>query len=265
MPSPFPGMNPYIEQPAAWQDFHTRFITLAAEVIGNQIAPRYFVKIEEHVFIHELSSDERRPFGRPDMSVVPQSGRDTTSSTGTAVAGPTTVFVPAAVDEVPQRYLEVRDRQTREVITVIELLSPSNKGPGENREQYWNKTRLLLSRTNTSLVEIDLLRGGPRLPWVDMPTCDYYALVCRPAERPRVQFWPVRLRELLPPIPIPLRTGETEPMLDLQALVHRIYDTGHYQLFIYGSDPEPPLSAADAVWAAQITRTSLLLQADLVA
>jgi hypothetical protein len=244
-------MNPYIEQPAAWQDFHARFMALAAEVIGNQVAPRYFVKIEEHVFIHELSSDERRPFGRPDLSVVPGSER-TTSTSGTAVAGPATVFLPAAVDEVPQRYLEVRDRQTRAVITVFELLSPSNKDPNANRDQYWNKTRLLLSRTNANLVEIDLLRSGPRLPWVDMPVCDYYALVSRVAERPRVQFWPVGIREVLPKIPIPLRTGEPEPELDLQSLIHRIYDTGHYELFIYDSEPEPPLPAGEAVWAAQI-------------
>jgi hypothetical protein len=252
MPSPFPGMNPYIEQPAAWQDFHARFMPLAAEVIGAQVAPRYFVKIEEHVFIHELSADERRPFGRPDASIVPGNHGAAPASGCTAVAGPATVFLPAAVDEVPQRYLEVRDRQSREVITVLELLSPSNKDPGENRDQYWNKTRLLLSRTNAALVEIDLLRGGPRLPWVEMPVCDYYALVSRPAERPRVQFWPVTIRERLPEIPIPLRPGEPEPKLDLQSLVHRIYDTGHYELFIYDSDPEPPLSAADAVWAAQL-------------
>jgi Protein of unknown function (DUF4058) len=252
MPSPFPGMNPYIEQPAVWQDFHTRFMTFAAEVIGAQVEPRYFVKIEEHVFIHELSSDERRPFGRPDLSVVPGGERASTSSGGIAVVGPATVFLPAAVDEVPQRYLEIRDRQTREVVTVVELLSPSNKDPGDNRDQYWNKTRLLLSRTNAGLVEIDLLRGGPRLPWVDMPACDYYALVSRPAERPRVQFWPVNLREPLPKIPIPLRTGEPEPAIDLQVILHRIYDTAAYRLFIYDSDPEPPLPANEAVWAAQL-------------
>ena len=252
MPSPFPGMNPYIERPAAWQDFHTRFMALAAEVIGAQVTPRYYVKIEEQVFIHELSGDERRPFGRPEMRVVPGDPNAPAASGGTAVAGPATVFLPGAVDEVPQRYLEVRDRQTREVVTVIELLSPSNKDPGENRDQYWNKTRLLLSRTNAGLVEIDLLRGGPRLPWVEMPACDYYALVSRPSERPKVQFWPVYPSERLPKIPIPLRAGEPEPTIDLQALIHRIYDTAGYRLFIYETDPEPALSADDAVWAAQL-------------
>jgi hypothetical protein len=240
MPSPFPGMNPYIEQPAVWQDFHTRFMVLAAELIGVQVEPRYFVKVEEHLFLHERSSDERRPFGRLDLTLVPGGRTQTALPGGVATAAPSapsTVFVPSGVDEVPQRYLEILDRQTRQVVTVVELLSPSNKDPGGDREQYWKKTRLLLGRTTVGLVEIDLLRGGTRLPWVDMPHCDYYALVSRAATRPKVDFWPIQLRESLRPIPIPLREGEPEPMLDLQAMIHRIYDAGHYRLFIYDSPP----------------------------
>jgi hypothetical protein len=252
MPSPFPGMNPYIEQPAVWEDFHTRFMTAAAEVIGAQVEPRYFVKIEERLFLHEPFSSAREALGRPDLSVLP--GDEGAGAPGGAVtvSGPATVFAPDEVEEVPQRYLEVRDRQTRAVVTVVELLSPSNKESRTGREQYWNKTRLLLSKTETNLVEIDLLRGGPRLPWRQMPDCDYYALVCRARERPRAAFWPVDIREPLPTIPVPLREGEPEPTLDLQALVHRIYDAGRYRLFIYASDPEPPLPAKDAVWAAQL-------------
>ncbi len=240
MPSPFPGMNPYIEQPAVWEDFHTRFMTAAAEVIGAQVEPRYFVKIEERLFLHEPFSTGREPFGRPDLSVLPDD----------SAAAPATVFAPDE-EEVAQRYLEVRDRQTREVVTVVELLSPSNKERGDGRAQYWAKTRLLLNRTETNLVEVDLLRGGPRLPWRDMPACDYYALVCRTGER-RAAFWPVKVRDALPTIPIPLREGEPEPTLDLQALLHHIYDAARYRLFIYDSDPEPPLSASDAVWVAQL-------------
>jgi hypothetical protein len=172
------------------------------------------------------------------------------------VAAPAEVFTPTAVDEVRQRYLEIRDRQSKRVVTVVELLSPSNKDPGDGRDQYWNKTRLLLNTTYTGLVEIDLLRGGPRLPWGNLPTCDYYAIVSRAEARqldpPRAAVWPIRLRDPLPPIPIPLLPGEPEPMLDLQSIIHHIYDAAGYQLFIYESDPEPPLAPADAVWAAQV-------------
>lgn len=255
MPSPFPGMNPYIERPDVWKDFHTRFMALAAERIAAQVLPRYFVKIDEHVYIHELSAAERRPFGRPDLSVYP--GEPDHASPPVAVLpAPAEVFMPPAVDEVRQRYLEIRDRQSKQEVTILELLSPSNKNPGEGRDQYWAKTRLLLTTTLTGLVEIDLLRGGPRLPWGNLPSCDYYALVSRAADRrqesPRASVWPIRLRDPLPTVPIPLRPGETEPLLDLQAIVHQIHDAAGYRLFIYDTPPEPPLAPADAVWAAQL-------------
>jgi hypothetical protein len=253
MPSPFPGMNPYIEQPAVWQDFHTRFMVLAAELIGVQVEPRYFVKVEEHLFVHELTANERRHFGRPDLTLVQGAEATTTAvATDPSTTAPATVFVPDGVDEVPQRFLEIRDRQTRQVVTVLELLSPSNKDPNGDREQYWKKIRLLLSRTEVGIVEIDLLRGGLQLSWKEMPDCDYYALASRAATRPKAEFWPIQLRETLPTISIPLREGESKPTLNLQAMIHRIYDAGQYRLFIYDSDPEPPLSATDAAWAAQV-------------
>src|SRR5262249_3643083 len=119
----------------------------------------------------------------------------------------------------------------------------------------WNKTRLLLTTTQTGLVEIDLLRGGPRLPWVGLPTCDYYAIVSRASGRsedpPRADVWPIRLRDPLPSIPIPLLPAEPQPLLHLPAALHHIYDPG-YSLFIYAPPPEPPLAPADAVWAIQL-------------
>ena len=101
-------------------------------------------------------------------------------------------------------------------------------------------------------VEIDLLRGGPRMPWLDMPACDYYAVVSRFEERPeRAGFWPIRLRERLPEIPIPLRQGDADARLDLQQVLHRIYDAAGYAYHIYSGPPEPLLAAEDAAWAQQ--------------
>src|SRR6202011_1559181 len=105
------------------------------------------------------------------------------------------------IERVP--FLEVRDRQGRELVAVIELLSPSNKRPGEDREQYLAKRRELL-RSPAHLVEIDLLRGGPPMPLEDRPVCDYSVLVSRAERRPVAAFWPLRLRDRLPVIPIPL-------------------------------------------------------------
>ena len=254
MPSPFPGMNPYLEQPAAWRDFHSRFIPAAAEVLGAQVLPRYYVKIEENVFIHEPAASERFPLGRPDLSV--HRGVDHAAPGATAVvAAPATVGMPVVVEEEQLPYLEIRDRLGHEVVTILELLSPANKTTGPNREQYLAKVnRVLASRTN--FVEIDLLRGGPRMPWARLPVCDYYVIVSRATARrqddPWADLWPIRLRGVLPPIPVPLRPGEPEPTLDLQAILHRLYDSAGYALFIYAGDPEPPLASADALWAVQL-------------
>src|SRR5438093_9304470 len=87
MPSPFPGMNPYIERPDVWKDFHDSFIPAAREVLIPQIQPRYFARIEEHLFIHEPSAKERFPLGRPDLSVHPANGVGPPSG-GIAVAAP---------------------------------------------------------------------------------------------------------------------------------------------------------------------------------
>src|SRR5438552_2182497 len=107
MPSPFPGMNPYLEQDDAWHDFHQRFAPLVAELVGAQIGPDYIVKVESHIYIHDLTEDE---------------------------------------DDVERdSYVEIRDRRGRHLITVIELLSPSNKQPGADRDQYVAKRAQLFS------------------------------------------------------------------------------------------------------------------------
>lgn len=255
MPSPFPGMNPYIERPGVWNDFHDSFIPAAREALIPQIVPRYYVRIEEHLFIHEPTARERFALGRPDLSVHPAGGTTAASAGAAAVAAPAQVGLPVVVEEERLPYLEIRDRDRHEVVTVIELLSPANKAPGPQRDQYLAKAqRILASRTN--FVEIDLLRGDPKMPWDRLPACDYYAIVSRPADRkadsPHASLWPLGLRDPLPTVPIPLRPGEPEPTLDLKAVLDRVYDAAAYHLFLYSSDPEPPLSGPDAVWAAQI-------------
>src|SRR5262249_52871330 len=160
------------------------------------------------------------------------------------IAAPASVGMPVLVEEERLPYLEIRDRMKNEVVTILELLSPANKATGPYRDQYLAKVQRILA-SGTNFVEIDLLRGGPRMPWERLSPCDYCVVVSRRADRigddPHADFWPIGLRERLPEIPVPLRPGEPEAKLDLQALVHRIYDAGQYQLFIYASDPEPPL------------------------
>ena len=134
---------------------------------------------------------------------------------------------------------------------MIELLSPSNKYSGTDREQYLGKRgEILASRTH--LVEIDLLRGGPRMPFGSLPECAYYVMVSRVEERPEADLWPIRLRDPLPILPIPLRDPDPDVRVDLQAVLHRVYDAARYGNYIYEGSPHPALSAADAAWARQV-------------
>jgi hypothetical protein len=249
-------MNPYIEQPDLWKDFHDSFIPAARELLIPQVQPRYYVRIEEHLYIHEPTANERFPLGRPDLSVHHAPHTPTSpAATGAGLSAPASVGMPVVVEEESLPYLEIRDRDRHNVVTIIELLSPANKATGSNRDHYLAKVRRILSST-TNFVELDLLRGDPKMPWDRLPECDYYAIVSRYAARtngdPRADLWPIKLRDPLPTIPIPLRSGEPEPTLDLQAILHRIYDAAGYRMFLYQGSPDPPLSPADAAWAKQI-------------
>ncbi|HUG89817.1 MAG TPA: DUF4058 family protein [Planctomycetaceae bacterium] len=213
MPSPFPGMNPYLEQDRVCHDFHETFLPAIREALVAQVRPKYLVKIEE-----------------------------------VATAAPLYGRVPTAVDIEQLSYVELHDRDSLELVTVLELLSPSNKKHGPDREQYLSKRRQLLART-AHLVELDLLRGGPRLPLEDLPDCDYYAMVSRFDERPQVGLWPLKVREPLPVIPIPLRAPDPDARLDLKPILDRVYDAAGYEDYIYSGAPQPPLYPQDAEWA----------------
>jgi hypothetical protein len=216
MPSPFPGMNPYLERPTAWESFHPGFITMAQFQIAAQLPDDYTIHIQRKVYIHEPPADRR---------------------------------LLDAVDIERVGNLIIRARDKNEPITVIELLSPTNKYTGPDREQYLGKRReLLCSRTH--FVEIDLLRGGPRMPPDNLPTCDYCAVVSRVENRPQAGVWPWRLRDPMPSIPIPLRASDPDARLDLKSVIDRVYDGGRYGAYIYSGLPEPRLSPGDSAWAA---------------
>lgn len=252
MPSPFPGMNPYFEQADLWQDFHNEFLTCLRHELAAQLRPKYIVQLEKHDYIHDLPPEPRRFLGRPDVSVI----RSRPPAVGPANLGvleaPAEVEIPMPSQDIERvSFLELRDRQSRELVAVIELLSPSNKRPGDDRQQYLAKRREIL-RSDAHLVEIDLLRGWPPMPPEDRPTGDYSVLISRAGRRPVAEFWPIRLRDRLPVIPIPLKAPDPDGRVDLQTVLHRAYDGPAYEVFIYERAPEPPLSAEDAEWASSL-------------
>src|SRR5262249_16412362 len=148
------------------------------------------------------------------------------------------------------RFLEIRDKDGFGLVTVIELLSPSNKYAGDDHEQYLQK-RWEILRSRTHLVEVDMLRGGGRMPLDGLQECDYCAFVSRVEERPRVGIWSWRLRDAIPNIPIPLHEGDPDLLLDVKAVIDQVYDGGRFGNYISSGLPEPRLKPDDAAWAAQ--------------
>ncbi len=251
MPSPFPGMNPYLEQERAWNDFHESFMPAARDAIAAQVRPHFIAKINEHLFIHELPEAARQFVGRADVSVTqPPFAPAGGSTAATTVEAPAQVQLQA-LDVEQLSFIEIRDRDGWQLVTVIELLNPTNKYSGSDRDQYLAKRRQLLM-SEVHFVEIDLLRGGPRMPMAGLPACDYCVLVSRAETRPMAGAWPIHLRDPLPSIPVPLRPPHPDARVDLQSLLDRIYDAAGYEDYIYRSPPQPRLSAEDAAWATTL-------------
>jgi len=159
-------------------------------------------------------------------------------------------------DEYREGFIEIRDTHDGEVVTIIEVLSPTNKTTaGEGQMQYGRKLRELF-RTTASIVEIDLLRGGlptaaaDTEPNITVPPHDYLVSVSRGTNRSRYEVYPFTLREPLPPIAIPLSPGDADIVLDLAALMNRVYDNGAFDLVIdyCAAPPLPPLKESDARW-----------------
>lgn len=255
MPSPFPGMNPYLEQEDAWRDFHERFLPHAAECLSPQVSPAYVVKLEQNLYIHERSADERRLLGYGDVTISRTRASKPALGATAVLQAPSRILLPS-VDVESESCLEIRDSKTRRLVTVIELLSPTNKRPSDDRQRYLAKRAGLL-RSEAHFVEIDLLRGWPRMPFDEPPTGDYCVLVSRVEDRPRAEFWPVALRQRLPVIPIPLQDPHPDAELDLQAVLHRVYDAAYYRDYIYDGSPWPPLAEEDAAWAGRVIGRSV--------
>ena len=169
------------------------------------------------------------------------------------------LLVDAEPDRATETFLEIIDRESgNRVVAVIEFLSPSNKSPGPNREQYLRKQREVCC-SDANLVEIDLNRFGTHtlafpLEHVKPLHRTAYMVCVRRATRPGMaEVYPMPLWERLPTIKVPLRSDDADAPLDLQALVEQCYRNGAYEGTLnYAADPDPPLFGADKSWAAEL-------------
>lgn len=259
MPMIFPGMDPYLEHPQLWTGMHSRLIVYLADQMGPLLLPRYVASVEERVFIEE-----------PPRRIVPdvwiRESRayplEAESSSAVAVAeADAAVMVEDAEGEVHESYLEILDLHSgQKVVTVIEVVSPSNKFGGPGRDSYVNKQTDVRSST-ANLVEIDLLRIGHHVlavpQWAIRASrpYDYLVSVNRANPRKRFEAYPTLLRQRLPRIRVPLAEGDPDVTLDVQAAVERVYDAGGYRARIdYEKPCEPPLAEADQKWAGELAR-----------
>jgi hypothetical protein len=260
MKSPFPGMDPYFEDPAVWEEFHHVFITECMYFLSARLPPGYVPKIGERVEL--ISRDDsaaeqylpdvavaRHAHGRPVQGDVPANG-------GTALAlAPVTIPSVESL-EVREGYIEILRLPNYRLVTSIEVLSPWNKY-GEGIGEYRHKRRSLVSH-GIHVVEIDLLRRGRRTELAaPLPSGHYYCFVFRADRRPDVDVYGWQLRDPLPEIRVPLSAPDPDVRLELATVVNAVYDRGGYNRKLsYAAPPPGPLSPADAQWVAEIARTT---------
>jgi hypothetical protein len=220
--------------------------------LAPQLRPRYYVALEERIYVTE---PEQRTFvGRPDVAVVASPETERMPQSPPSESPVLAVRVPLP-DVVRETYLEVREAGTDYVITVFEVLSPTNKRAGRGRRIYEDK-RMEVLTTRSHLVEVDLIRSGEPMPLIDDGRAsEYHILVSRGDRRPNAILYPFGVRQPIPAFPLPLKAHDQEPMVDLGRLLHDLYDQASYDLRIdYTGDLDPPLPPADAAWADRLLR-----------
>jgi hypothetical protein len=240
-------MDPYLEHPRSWPNLHHRLITAIAINLGPQLRPKYRVVVEEAMY--QTGTQDSVLVGIPDVavqkSVRARQGDTVAVEGGVAIAQPIEVELPMP-SVIRQGYLEIRDVTTSEVVTVMEVLSPTNKRPGEGRLTYAAKRQTVLASA-TNLVEIDLLRQWtPLIGAPEALAAHYRILVSASAQRPRAGLYAFDLQDPIPVFPLPLGTDDPVPSVDLKGLLDEIYDQSGYDLVIdYRDDPVPPLDDSD--------------------
>lgn len=256
MPSPFPGMDPFIEKPAIWPDFHDALVSAIRGLLQPQLRPKYVALMQERWFVVE--SD--RPI-RPDVAIVTTDQPVERLSTSTTAAvidvdAPSTVF-EIWREELKQPFLQIIEPAAgNRVVTAIEVLSPDNKAPGPGRDSYLKK-RDEYWEGGASLVEIDLLRGGRptvRLNDEQLASLQPFRHLITVTRRwpSRHEVYALLLAQRLPKIPIPLDSSDPDVSLDLQAAMNRCWDEGPYPALLrYDAGPPGDLTLAEQNWCRE--------------
>lgn len=247
MPSPFPGMDPFLEA-SLRGSVHAQLSAEIARQLAPVLSPRYVALTMERFVLDEpdgVSVSTTSLY--PDVAVA-KSGELPISGHATAVAAAPLRLATVVPVRASQVFVEIRDTAKRRLVTVIEVLSRSNKRLPGRREYLARRQRILLSPVH--LMEIDLLRGGRRVPMRQpLPVVPYFVLLSRAQNRPVTDVWPIRLQDPLPVVPVPLLPNDDDIPLDLQVAFASIYDLLRFDLSVdYEAPLEPPLDTEDSAW-----------------
>jgi Protein of unknown function (DUF4058) len=251
MPSPFPGFDPFLEVPAFWPDFHARFINCWCEEIAEALPPSYEAGIGDRVYLIEHEPASRKLIFH-DVAITNADGPEWPAKTS-ALATLEPITIPLTILEGPREtYIEIVHRPDRTLVTTLELLSPANKHqPG--RTEYLAKRNAFLFQP-VHLVELDLLRGGQRMPLAKpLPSGDAYYFVSRADQRPDCQVYTWPLPHPLPTLPIPLRGSDPDLHINLAKVFNITYDRGRFQRRLDYLGPLPSqLRADEAPWVKRV-------------
>jgi hypothetical protein len=248
-------MDPYLEG-SLWSTLHIALAMQIVTALAPRRQPEYLVLPQERLVtdssgdVDVLASSIYPGLSRVDPHRSRAAERDAAPAGGVALAPlrlPTVVPV-----RIPHVSIEIRDRASRELVAAIEILSPTNKRADGAEEYLLKRRHVLMSQAH--LVEIDLLRKGRRVPIIgELPAKPYFVFVNRRDIRPMCDIWPIGMDDPFPVVPVPLRPGEDDALLDPQAAFAAVYDLLRYDLAIdYAREPDVPLDEPDAMWARGI-------------
>jgi Protein of unknown function (DUF4058) len=254
MPSPFPGMDPYLEG-YLWVDVHNALASKIRQQLAPKIQPSYTVRLEVYL-VQDTAPESEIGILYPDVEVLCQNLVPSASTrsplpaeSGNLLVTPAPLMLPLMPPiDVRIVTVEIRDTASNTLVTSIEILSPVNKRePGLTP---YRQKRSRLHNANVHLIEIDLLRRGTR-PFAhpQLPTVPYLITLTR-AQAQAVEVWPIALQDALPVIPVPLRSPDADVPLDLATALRDIYDEAFYNLSIDYRQlpPKPPFAEDDLAW-----------------
>lgn len=221
MPSPFPGMDPYLEDEKYWPSFQQHLVAslyqvLMPSLINTDRMDRYRARVGQRRYIVEMP-----------------------------------LFTSVLREEHVEEFVEIRQRSDGQLVTLIDIPSPTNKTRTEGREAYLAR-RHDAQREGANLVEIDLvLQGQPLLDYSreNLPEWNYLVTVVRRHQPERYEIYSSTIRKRLPRFKLPLAASEHDAVVDLQIAFNRAYDSGGFgNLIDYDSPPKHVQTDADLRW-----------------